>query len=403
MDIKPFAPACGCNDEQKMEHKGLTSFTPFILSSPALATDDTPCCGPPAGPASSPHERAGYAICPYVDGFVMTTEGFAPRVKTDLSVRDTLSNLLVRLNVNRNTHKVAPGLYAVGHPDASSPVLVTANYKLTFDHVRSHLKTAHAFILVLDTRGINVWCAAGKKTFGTEELVNRIRQVRLSGVVSHRNIILPQLGAAGVSAMSVKKQTGFSVIWGPVSSQDIPSFMADGMKARPEMRRLSFNLAERLILVPVELSIAAKPAVMALLALAVLSGFGPGFFSFTAFFQRGITAGATLLAGVVAGAVFTPAFLNRLPGSFFSIKGAVAGLVLTIPTALAFSRSWGISGFLGLVFVSTAVSSWLAMNFTGATPFTSPSGVEKEMKRSMPFQIGAVVAGLILWMMSAYK
>jgi hypothetical protein len=337
-----------------------------------------------------------------VENFIPAPTGFIPRVKTTLSIRDHLSTLLVRSNIGRNDYAIAPGLYAVGNPDENSAVLVTANYKLSFDHVRKELNGMNVFILVLDTRGINVWCAAGKKTFGTEELVNRIRITGLSKVVNHRNIILPQLGAVGVSAIQVKKQSGFTVIWGPIKALDIPQFMVNNMKAEPVMRHITFNLYERLVLVPVEVSIALKPAIWITLALAVLSGFGPGFFSFTALADRGVAAAMVLISGIIAGAVLTPALLPRLPGTLFSIKGTVAGLALSLPTAIGFAYHSGVSGVVGLVFMATAVSSWLAMNFTGATPFTSPSGVEKEMKGSMPFQIVGAIMGLVFWFVSAF-
>ena len=37
------------------------------------------------------------------------------------------------------------------------------------------------------------------------------------------------------------------------------------------------------------------------------------------------------------------------------------------------------------------------MNFTGATPYASPSGVEKEMRRGIPAQIAALMATVALW------
>jgi hypothetical protein len=141
---------------------GLSSVVPFILSSPSALVDNEACCGKPAGPPASPHEKPGYAICRFVDGFMESGTEFIPRVKTALEFPDHLGTVRVRANVGRNTYTVAPGLYAVGNPDDSSPVLVTANYKLSFDHVRRELAGLNAFILVLDTRGINVWCAAGK-------------------------------------------------------------------------------------------------------------------------------------------------------------------------------------------------------------------------------------------------
>lgn len=49
-----------------------------------------------------------------------------------------------------------------------------------------------SYILVLDTKGINVWCAAGGGYFSTDELVNRIETTHLPEVVKHYVLILPQ-------------------------------------------------------------------------------------------------------------------------------------------------------------------------------------------------------------------
>jgi hypothetical protein len=403
MEIISTSPSCNCGDKgNENETNGLSSLVPFILSSPSELEKDVACCGQPAGPPASPHERPGYNICPYVDGFMETGAGYVPRIKTGISLKDRLNTIRVRLNIGRNHYRIAPGLYAVGNPDKKSPVIVTANYKLSFDHLRKELNGTDAFILVLDTRGINVWCAAGKKTFGTDELVNRIRATGLSRVVEHREIVVPQLGAPGVSSVKVKKQSGFSILWGPVYAKDLPLFLKNGMKADPSMREPSFNLIDRLVLIPVELSIALKPALISALVLYVISGLGPGFFTFSSMVNRGLPAVLAFFSGVIAGSVLTPALLPRLPGTMFSVKGAAAGIITAFCVAILTPGSYGFTGVLGLTSLSASVSSWLAMNFTGATPFTSPSGVEKEMKRSMPFQIAGAFAGLILWIVSAF-
>src|SRR5512136_1464237 len=118
-------------------------------------------------------------------------------------------HFLARVGFRRGAHRVEPGLYALGQPSAESPVFVTANYTLSFDALRAALKGRDAYILVLDTQGINVWCAAGKGTFGTDELVRRIEATGLRDVVDHRVLILPQLGAPGVALHEVKKRTTF--------------------------------------------------------------------------------------------------------------------------------------------------------------------------------------------------
>ena len=121
-----------------------------------------------------------------------------PKIDSEWSQADYRGALKVRLSIGRNSYQVQPGLYKLGNPGQESEVIVTSNYKLTFDIVRKNLEGLNAWILILQTYGINVWCAAGKGTFGTEELINQINDTQLQSFVSHRRIIVPQLGAPGV-------------------------------------------------------------------------------------------------------------------------------------------------------------------------------------------------------------
>jgi hypothetical protein len=57
---------------------------------------------------------------------------------------------------------------------------------------------------------------------------------------------------------------------------------------------------------------------------------------------------------------------------------------------------------LALVICTTALSSVLSMNFTGSTPYTSPSGVEKEMRKAIPLQVAALFTTVILWVAAAF-
>ncbi len=149
-----------------------------------------------------------------VPGFLRWRETGAGRVAeitTALTFADLLGRWKARWGIGRMIYLVPAGLYAVGAPGTDDPVVVTANYKMSYDIVRSELAGRNVWLLVLETFGINVWCAAGKGTFGTDELVRRIEATRLAGVVSHRRLLLPILGAPGVAAHEVKKRTGFTV------------------------------------------------------------------------------------------------------------------------------------------------------------------------------------------------
>ena len=219
---------------------------------------------------------------PFVSGSIETPAGKAPGVESKLNFRDRLGAYKVRWAIGRMRYRIDPGLYALGAPDADSPVLISANFKMSFDLLREALNPGrNAWILVLDTDGINVWCAAGKGTFGTEELTGRIESSGLARVVRHRRVIVPQLGAPGISAHEVQKLSGFKVVYGPVRAADLPEFMDSGMKAGPGMRMKTFTTGERLSLVPVEMVHAFKTLLMVLPLVLLLSGFSGhgGFFS----------------------------------------------------------------------------------------------------------------------------
>lgn len=356
--------------------------------------DDAPCCGAKPGPPASPDERPGYRLCAFVERFVETPRGPVPQVKTGLGLGDWLGSCRARLGIRRDGYRIAPGLYAVGLAGPASPVLVTANYKLSFDALRRELSAVDAWILVLDTRGVNVWCAAGKKTFGSEELIRQVKRVGLHEVVSHRQLILPQLGAPGVAAQRVRQGCGFAVCWGPIRARDLKAFLAAGGQATPAMRRLSFTLAERLLLIPVEISLLVTPSLWIVPLLFVLSALSPQP-SWPLIWQRGLELALAFGAGIVSGAVLVPIALPWLPWRSFYLKGLLSGwlggLLVVIGCQVA---GWDA---LAMVLLSMAVSSYAAMNFTGATPYASPSGVEKEMRLGIPAQMVALLAAALLW------
>jgi acetyl-CoA decarbonylase/synthase complex subunit gamma len=331
-------------------------------------------------------------------------------VGSDWTLRDWFGAVSVRLNVGRMNYRVPPGLYPVGQPDATAPVFVTANYKLTFDHVRRALRGLNAWLLVLDTLGVNVWCAAGKGTFSTAELCRRIEATGLDRVVSHRRLVLPQLGAVGVAAHEVAKATGFTVVYGPVRADDIPAWLRAGRRKDPAMRTVRFGLLDRLLLVPVEI-VNARVYALGLLAVALVLALIRG---------RGLSAGfpslfaghaVQLLGAVVAGGLLVPVLLPWLPTRSFAFKGAVIGLAWTALAWAAAPHSGGgfwvaFSGgypLAGAALLTAAIAAFVGLNFTGATVFTSQSGTMLETKIALPVIGVTAAAGLILQMVGAIQ
>lgn len=408
---QPGEEGCSCfpPDDAVKQAPEEGSDEPELCCAPSLESeDDEPCCGwKPAAP-SSELELPGYELCGFVEDFMETPAGKTPRVRTTLSRNDVLSTIGVRCGYRRSTYTVTPGLYAVGRPDAQAPVIVTANYKLTFDAVRKALGQTvdsggvDAWILVLDTRGVNVWCAAGKGTFSTEEVIRLAKATNLDQVVSHRTLLVPQLGATGVSARDVKRGCGFSVVWAPVRAEDLQTFIRNGNTADEAMRRVTFTMAERAVLGPVELMMFAKPACWILAAIFLLSGIGPDWFSFGDAFSRLAAPAIALFVGVFFGAVLFPIVLPWTLFRSFAAKGAVVGVPAGALVVWLFASGLGFGEALAVFLLTMGVCSYLGMNFTGSTPYTSPTGVEKEMRWAMPAQAVGGLLAVILWVAGAF-
>jgi hypothetical protein len=327
-----------------------------------------------------------------VTGRISSPAGDVPQVSTKLSRKDMLGAWKCRWSIGRMDYTVEPGLYAVGTPDDKAPVLVTANYKMTFDKLREQLGGMNLWIVVLDTDGVNVWCSAGKGTFGTEEVIRRIADVGLSNIVTHRNLILPQLGAVGVAAHEVAKKTGFRVIYGTIRAEDIRAFLANGMKATEEMRTVRFTAGDRAVLTPVELVAAIKPLLIVFGVMFILNAVGFGHYGWADL--------CGIVGAVLTGAVVAPILLPWVPGRAFSFKGGLLGLLWTagflllngLPPYPAFGWLKAAAYFLLL----PSLSAFLTMNFTGASTYTSVSGVDREMKIALPILFFAAAGAVLL-------
>jgi hypothetical protein len=338
----------------------------------------------------------------YIIGEVNTIFGTVTQVSTVWSHSDVWQTIKVRWRIGRMNYVVEPGLYAVGTPDGDSDVFVSANFKLSFDHLRRALHGMNAWILVINTKGINVWCAAGKGTFGTKEIIDRIKIHALLNIVNHRKIIVPQLGAVGVSAHEVKSKSGFRVIYGPVRAKDIKAFVEAGYKATPEMRSVKFPLWERMKLIPVELAYGKYYLIIIPVVFLILAGLNIHGYSINAAWKNGGRAVINLFGAYFAGCVLNPILLPLIPFKRFSIKGLITGWLVAILFLFLNLLGSNVFEIISWFLLMGSVSSFLAMNFTGSSTFTSLSGVQKEMKLSLPLQICAAGLGIIFWIITRF-
>ncbi len=333
----------------------------------------------------------------WITGILNTSSGLVPVVTPEWSRADLWGRFRSRISAFRMNYSVNPGLYAIGSPDNNSDIFVSANYKLSFDILRRELKNINGWILVLDTKGINVWCAAGKGTFGTDELIKRIQIAKLADLVSHRRIIVPQLGATGVRSSEVRKKSGFTVYFGPVEARDIREYLESNYNATPEMRKINFSILKRLILTPIELNQAFRS--YPLIALGILAFFGlqPSGILFRNAWFEGWPYLLLSATSILAGGLVTPVLLPFIPSRSFAVKGWLAGAAIVAPVAVLTPAGGG-SLFLmaSELAIFPLLSSYLALNFTGATTFTGISGVKKELKIGLPVYIAGAAVSLIL-------
>jgi NAD-dependent dihydropyrimidine dehydrogenase PreA subunit/SAM-dependent methyltransferase len=135
---------------------------------------------------------------------------------------------------------VEPGLRRLGNPDHKAPVFVTSNFHLTVRRVEKALSAIDAWLLVVHTNGINVWCASAGGEMTVHNLLTVMKTSRVQDRVAHRRLILPQLSAPGIDRKQLEEASGWSADFGPVYAEDIPAFLELDHKKTAEQCRVSY-------------------------------------------------------------------------------------------------------------------------------------------------------------------
>jgi len=141
---------------------------------------------------------------------------------------------------------VTPGLRRIGAPDRDVPVVVTGNFHLTVRRVEKALASQHCYLLVVQSKGINVWCASAGGELNTHSIISALKTSNIKSLVDHRELILPQLAAPGIDTKLLKKMSGWKGKWGPVYAGSLPGFLANGRTQNQDQRRVNFDLPFRM-------------------------------------------------------------------------------------------------------------------------------------------------------------
>jgi NAD-dependent dihydropyrimidine dehydrogenase PreA subunit len=251
-------------------------------------------------------------------------------------LRDTLLRLF--------PHRAPTGLYRIGSPDRSSPVLLTGNFTLTVRRLRDVLNGFDAWLLVANSNGINVWCAAGGGHLTHHDVISVLRTSGIADCVDHRELMLPQLAATGVERRPIEDATGWSTLWGPARLEDLPAVLRRGGSVRGRERTATFPLRERiemawiwiptmaLVLGSLSLLIDGWLAMVAVVTSLVVAVMG----LFACIPRVPITGGvrwvtffaAALLGAAIGGAVLVSFGARTAPGQVVVILSSVLGMVI---------------------------------------------------------------------------
>ncbi|MBF0501007.1 MAG: 4Fe-4S binding protein [Candidatus Riflebacteria bacterium] len=145
-----------------------------------------------------------------------------------------------------NPFRAEVGLRAIGNPTPDAPVLVSGNYAPVVEELEQVLNGFDVWLLVVDSAGINVWCAAGVGDFSEHKIIDTLVATRISEKVTTRRLIISPLAAVGIDRDRLRRDGGFDVIWGPAHLDDLPAFLRGGGTTRtPQMRLARFPLRDR--------------------------------------------------------------------------------------------------------------------------------------------------------------
>ncbi len=255
------------------------------------------------------------------------------------------------------------GLRLIGQPGPDAPVLVTCNFDLTVRRVIRALRGVDCYLLVVSSKGINVWCAACGGLLNAHSIISVLKTSRIADRVRHRRLILPQLSAPGVDVTRVEQETGWHCTFGPVYADDIPAYLGTGYHKTDAMHQAAFPLRQRL-----------EMAVMWAGPISLLAGLP------LAVFRPASLPGALALVWAFSLFlfIFYEAILRYVPGPVSLVKTTVLGL----------------AGVVGLLAYGLLVGGWSAGALAGWSAGTLLTALLLgfDLDGSSPLYAGSTVA-----------
>ena len=271
------------------------------------------------------------------------------------------------------------GLLSFNGADSDSPVLVTVDYYLTVHRVidsieRQNLK---CHLLIVDGKGINVWCGSRGGHVDTDAVLNAITECDLDSKVSHRTLILPQLIASAVSKIVLQKN-GWKSFFGPVYIDDVGEFIKNDYKKKPEQNLVKFPLHKRLEENIGHLVFETVLFLIMSLVFWLLSYIGGLFVSWYSFWNSNLLF---IIIGIYILGTFMAIFDPSMPTSSGLVRGIITGLLALIVwkfyLLIVFSTPLVWLDVTGLTILG--LSMFIGFNWGGATPYLGSAQMTRDI------------------------
>jgi ferredoxin len=230
---------------------------------------------------------------------------------------------------------------------------------LTVERVKKALREVDAYLLVANSRGVNVWCAATGGLLTNHDVISVLKTSGIEGRVEHRRVVLPQLAATGIEGRVVYEKAGWSVGWGPADAEDLPEFLRKGPSRPKRMRAVRFGWRKRLEMAaawafPMSvLSLISYPLLGRKLFLLVGLVWAMSLLVFLGFplYRKFLSSGGHVFARQVSVAVLTAMVVLAALAWLWTVTGRF---------------SWTLAGRWGLVLL--VIGLILCMDLMGSTP-----------------------------------
>ncbi len=326
---------------------------------------------------------------------------YRPSSREYKGIRGFLGRMRCVLTGQVDHVSVEPGIYSLGNPTTDSPILVSCNYLLTYIILRKKWEHLDAWLLCVDSRGINVWCAARGPDFGNKQILEAIRATNISELHSNHKMVLPQLAAGGVELPKLTRPSQnfpFEISYGPVWAKDAPKYLETYPKHKPaSMNSANFDLFHRIRAgITHSMFLYRKifflPLVIAGILMLIL-GLDAKLWVLRDYILciLVINLGTALLFPL---SNFSRSFIFK--GLFF---GMISGLILGGGSYL-FYENWWYSGSILILYFWTAYFS--TMSFSGYTFATSPGEIASEYKQFSLLNRILLVSGTIIFLIGLF-